>query len=424
MLPLRLEGSGTRSVEALPSYLCRLSYVHGVKPGYLVRYLLQQEESSRRLEHVLGAQAFAALARPNATTAEVIRLLAKGGSERLSALQRSTFLFLHPALSRSPSAYAKTLRWCPACLHEQLMSCGHAFLKLSWFLRAVTACEVHRILLRDKCPHCQRSPRPWRGWSLFDRCLDCGNRLDIVSDSDCKVLSVEAVAKDMVDLVEAIATAHAPFPAGAVNGYIARLFDDAWSTRSEHELWNRLPRDECLQYMNDGEPISLNIARRLAYRLELPLADLLQGGIERNKCFGFAVEEQLPSTMRSAHRSGRINPVILAKQIRLLLVDDTKVTSVREVAHQLGVSVGAMRYHEPDLVRKIAERYINYRKGLRLKKRAIAMAAVLEHVRGWQAVDAVPIAKKRLLKHLIRATGLPKEILRRAIKDVLSEQVA
>lgn len=424
LLPLRLEGAGTRSVEALPSYLCRLSYVHGVKPGHLIRYLLQHEGSPKRLDLALGAQAFAALARPNATTGDIVNLLAKGGAEALPVLQRSTFLFLSPALTRSPVAYAKTLRWCPACFHEQLIGCGHAYLKLSWFLRAVDACDVHRISLRDTCPHCQYVPHPWRGWTLFDRCVDCGGRLDLVGRSDRKVLNTEAIATDLVDLVDAIATAHAPFPPSAVNSYIARVFDDAWSNRREHELWRRLPRDECLQYMNDGEPISLNVARRLAYRLELPLSELLRGGIRSSQSFGFSITEPLPSTLQSAHRNGRINAVILAKQIRLLLDDSSKIMSVREVAREIGVSVGAMRYHEPNLVREIAARYVGHRRSIRLEKNALARRAVLEHVQVWHALDTAPIAKKRLLKLLMGTTRLPKEVLRRAIKEVLREQVA
>jgi hypothetical protein len=176
--------------------------------------------------------------------------------------------------------------------------------------------------------------------------------------------------------------------------------------------------------MNDGEPISLNVARRLAYRLELPLANLLHGGIQSSKSFGFSITEPLPPTLQSAHRNGRINSVILAKQIRLLLDDNSKVMSVREVAREIGVSVGAMRYHEPNLVREIAGRYLGYRRSIRLEKDVMAKRAVLEHMRCWQSFDTAPIAKKRLLKLLMRTTRLPKEVLRRAIKEVLREQVA
>jgi len=98
--------------------------------------------------------------------------------------------------------------------------------------------------------------------------------------------------------------------------------------------------------------------------------------------------------------------------------------SVREIAREVGVSVGAMRYHEPNLVREIARRYVEHCRSIRLEKNAMAKRAVLDHVRDWQAVDTFPIAKKRLLKLLMTTTGLPKEVLRRAIKDVLRDQVA
>jgi hypothetical protein len=59
-----------------------------------------------------------------------------------------------------------------------------------------------------------------------------------------------------------------------------------------------------------------------------------------------------------------------------------------------------------------------------MEKNALARRAVLEHVQGWHALDTAPIAKKRLLKLLMGTTRLPKEVLRRAIKEVLREQVA
>ena len=105
-------------------------------------------------------------------------------------------------------------------------------------------------------------------------------------------------------------------------------------------------------------------------------------------------------------------------QHRSLLLDPaSEPMSLRKIAQRLNVSVGAMRYHAPLPVAQLAERYKQHQRAARMEKQSAAVDAVLNGIRKWHLDEAAPIANKTLLKRLMKTTGLPKEVLRKAIKD-------
>src|SRR5690606_2675152 len=257
LLPVPLEGKGTREIEALPSYLARLAAAHGVTIGGLFRHLLDDYEGGVAVGGALGAQPLAASSRPNATAERTIKVLARGGCESEQGLRHATFLHLTPALARSPGTYSRHLRWCPGCLHEQSVERDTAYLKLCWFLEDLRACDRHHIVLRDTCPHCARRPATGRWWPSFSVCPRCEDPLDIVHSSDQLEHDTEAYAPDLLDLAAEIATRTGAFPAGAVNRYGGQVLAKAWASERESELWKKLTRDECLRYSVSDEPITL-----------------------------------------------------------------------------------------------------------------------------------------------------------------------
>lgn len=423
LLPLALECAHTEDVEALPSYLCRLAWVHGVTPGILVRHLVRGTADEVAVTAALHTNQLAALVRPNATSTTFVRLLAGSGSESLYVLRRSTFDFLAPALARTPRGFAPHFRWCPACFREQLLQTGIVFFKLIWFFRAVEACALHHIRLRDTCPHCGCAPKPQKGWGAFEICPGCARRLDVVTPSDVLVIDHEAEAPDLVSLVGEIAVAGEPFPASAANHFIAGLFDEAWRAGKEGDLWSKLPRDDCLRYCDSSEPITLLVARRLAFLLEVPIAELLRGGRSTKRSFNFAASCPLPEAMRHVHRANKVDSTALVRQLGAFLDADQKPRSLREVGRQLRVSVGAMRYHAPILVAKLAKRYLQHQRTEQETMDVEVTNRVIEKIRAWSSLDGCPMTKKALLRSIRAETGLPKEKIRRAIQTALQHQV-
>jgi AcrR family transcriptional regulator len=127
--------------------------------------------------------------------------------------------------------------------------------------------------------------------------------------------------------------------------------------------------------------------------------------------------------MCSAHRSGLIDSAALIRQLHAYLDDDAP-PSLREIARRIGVSVGALRHHAPAIVKRLADSRRSHLRTARRAKKQAALVAVRNGVRHWSKLHSSPIARKSLLKSLMKETGLPKELLRKAIRQELKDQVA
>lgn len=414
LLPLALEGMGTRHIESLPSYLLRLSSSHGVTPGCLFLHLLNSYPGGTEIGISLGSQPFAAAARPTSTTESLIELLARGRCEQAANLRRSTFLFLSPALARSPKSFSKHLRWCPGCLYEQQAAGVPMHHKLSWLLSDVTACELHQIQLRNSCPHCRRVPSPGRKWWDLARCPACDSPLAKISKSDVRDGSPEAIAPDLLSVVEGIASRREPFPVGCVNRYVNRVFDEAWASEREMDLWKKLPRDECIRYAEPNEPITLGTARRIAFRLEVPILELLEASRPTIQSFGFAAELPLPAPMQPAKKLRYIDGEKLRTDLKRISEASATPTSLRQVARGLSVSVGAIQYHAADFAERIINAHTEFKAVQASRRRKEAVEAVHQALRAREVEPS--LSKKGLLKKLLGDTGLPKNLLLAEIK--------
>lgn len=411
LLPLPLQGRDSYDIEALPSYLSRLGTAHGVTPGGLLTYLLNGSDDGIALSRALAAQPFAASVRPNATTENVIKALASARCESECQLRRSTFVHLSLALARSPRTYSKRLRWCPGCLYEQTLGQGNAYLKLTWFLEDIHACEIHRVVLRGTCPYCDHAPRPWSGWPDFTRCQQCKGRLDMITSRDQLDSDPISFAPDLIGLVQDLSTRTTPYPVASVNRYVDSVFSEAWASQREEALWKKLPRDECIRYASMDEPISLSVARRIAFRLEVPLLELLDCERPTIRSFGFASEAQLPHPFEQRSKPTRIDKTELLRKLKAIVEAEEEPRSLRDVARRLSVSVGALLYHSPDLAALIVRPCVATKTAQGIRTKALVSGAVSNAIHSRTSAGE-PLARKTLLRDLYRETGLPKNLLR------------
>jgi hypothetical protein len=123
--------------------------------------------------------------------------------------------------------------------------------------------------------------------------------------------------------------------------------------------------------------------------------------------------------MRSARRHKIANPAAIARQLRIFLYETDEALSLREMGRRLGVSVGAMNYHAPALVQQLSDRHMKHARAVRKAKKEAVIRVVRDGVRHWNKRSVSPLAAKRLLQKLIEDTGLPKEMLRKAIQAEL-----
>jgi hypothetical protein len=220
----------------------------------------------------------------------------------------------------------------------------------------------------------------------------------------------------MVALVEHLASRCEPFPQGAANRYIDKIFSEAWANGRERELWEKLPRDECLHFASANAPINLPIARRIAYRLEIPIAELLDGTQPAIRSFAFASEAPLPLTMQPKRRSFAIDTVELTARLQSILTESEEPPTLLEVAHRIGVSVATMKYHCSVLVKELAARRAAWRRRGSTQKRTEASRAVEEAITHWYDTHTTHVTKTALLAWLSQRSNLPKDLLRRAIR--------
>lgn len=253
-------------------------------------------------------------------------------------------------------------------------------------------------------------------WEAISACQHCGAPLDRVSDDDVLLTGSTASAPDLIRLVGDIAHRDIPFPTGAANRFIDRIFSEAWASQREQELWNKLPRDDCLRYADPDEPITLPTARRIAYLLEMPISELLDGDCPTIQSFGFAAEQPLPTHMEPGKRGPKVDVEALGN--KLMEVLETGVPhSLEQISRDNETTVGAMRYHFPTLVRRLALNWKAHLVAERNRKKTQAREATFKGIQTWHQRHSKPLSRKGLLADLIKETGLPKEVLRQAIQQ-------
>ncbi|MGY0799922.1 hypothetical protein ACW7G0_12825 [Lysobacter sp. A286] len=251
-------------------------------------------------------------------------------------------------------------------------------------------------------------------WASFTACQHCAARLDRVSVDDVIEPDPQSAAPDLVRFVADLVHRSSPFPEGAVNRYVDKLFNEAWASERELALWEKLPRDDCLRYASASEPVTLPAARRIAYLLEVPICELLEGEPPSIRSFGFAAEQSLPQPMLPSKRGPKVDTKAIEEYL-LATLDAGAPTSLRQAARNIGTTVGAMRYHFPGLVNRLSLFCKAHLAAELNRKKVRAREATFSGIHTWRLRHTEPLSRKGLLADLMKETGLPKNVLREAI---------
>ena len=339
---LAVEGSGTEDIEAISSYIYRLSELHSTTAGGFVSALAQRSDTFAA-RSVLAASTVM-LVRPNPTSATVAAALAAALGRDASELEPTTFLALSDALDRSMNTFAPKSRWCAACLAEQQHDGRPAHYLLLWQLTALRACHRHSVRLRERCPACNKHQDSYRQRASLARCVFCDHALDKVSRSDLELQGNEA---DLVELVRELSQRPGlRFPAGGVARVVGSAFDEAWAGEQESRLYRRAQLDDCIRFSNPSEPVTLASARRLALLLQLPIAKLLSGDLTGTTRPLFDPDDGAARSQPTGKRT-KIGASLRGRLSVFLDTCSREVPSLRRVSEALGASTGALRYWCP-----------------------------------------------------------------------------
>jgi hypothetical protein len=223
------------------------------------------------------------------------------------------------------------------------------------------------------------------------------------------------------ELLEDLTERRTPYPSGCANQRIESLFEAAWKQEREDELYRRLPRDLCIQYSKPEEPITLTLLRRLGFYLGCPLSTLLDPERPFPLAFSFNVPENLPESLSPTPKRRALQPSAMAAAAKEFLRQAADSPPLARVASAISVSVGALRYHLPDLAQQIVAAHEHHLECLHAHQKVAAEAAVREHLRRMATERPDDLSRKRALRELRARTNFPKHLLRGLIGSMWSE---
>lgn len=199
---------------------------------------------------------------------------------------------------------------------------------------------------------------------------------------------------------------------------VNQLFDHYWQQDKEDKFYELLSRDKLLSVVHCGRSLCLNDARKLSFRLGISLYDLISGNAANTApLLGIDDYCPFPDSFRSpVRREVRDHGAILQKLITLNESDQSdEPMSLKATARWLGVSVGYLEYRFPVQVKAITARYKHFKQVEHLKKLYLAQRRSLEYFLS-ESEGCAPKSRKQAYRLLKEETGLPKWILKNAIK--------
>jgi hypothetical protein len=427
LFPVLLQGAGTPEVEALSSYLSRLALTHNVPIGVLLRncyeWYFRKTGSDQPLPNLTrNPGSLAQYVRPNELTTSLLAVVsAASGQENLRS---GTFLCFEGALSRCMKTFHRSMRWCPLCLSEFEQTGTEPYLKLYWSLTSFTHCTLHGAALEHACPHCRARQDGFGLRRSCARCTRCDGSLAVAAVAPPPPESWRVEGADLVELLDMIGcTPGLRFPEDGVRQLLQAQFDKAWELEQADRLWKAIPRDQYLAILFGQTPVTLMTVRRIAFRLGISLLDLLHGSLQHTSgVLDPSWSAQLPRSMRPTRRVARHDRKRLLTGITkaLSFSDASAPRSLIEVARNLKVTTGCLRYHFPTQSKAILDRHAAWEAAERDRKEFEARCAAMSFVAKHDGSRA--LTHKGVLRQLRKNTGLPKDLLRREIALAFDSQ--
>jgi AcrR family transcriptional regulator len=228
------------------------------------------------------------------------------------------------------------------------------------------------------------------------------------------------MAPDLVDLVRAFASSNEPFPEGGAYTYLHAL-DAIGRALGPGGGWT--PTHDELRELGSSYWLrpSLLSVRRLAYRRNVPIEDILRG-VPIVQSLPFEEEETLPSTLMPRPRERHLDPTELKRRFDEVVEESADpLLSVRAIAERLGVSPGALNYHCPEQVKAHVAAANECRVRLTAERAQRAEEAVTAWLDKAGDIDGSNVPLKPLRNVLHAAGEFSKRELEAAVRAVVSQ---
>ena len=420
LFSIPLMGLGTAEVESLPSYLHRCAIAHGSDVGLFIQTVNRLvPDSNLCVTEQVKAKHFKPheLVRPGKLADSIIASLSEATGQRLES---SVLWILRTVLGRSAEEVVKGFRWCPECLAECHSLGIEPYFKLIWHMSSVTACHIHRTPFIHVCEFCGCDQTTYRKQHDIGFCQECGESLarrkKKIAFSDL-TSSWEDLGNDVVQLFRDLARID-PRSISEDGPYksINDLLDYYWKANREDVFYGALTRDEMISLACRDKKVSLLTARRVAFRLGVPLYPFLAGEASQTPgVLDHGMFCTLPDGYLDVRHKARKDHMVILRKIRQVIRGSDHPLTAKDVCEQAGVSTGYLAYRYPILYKGIVEKRKAYEEEQRLKTIYRAQAAALEYFISEKYAQA-PKSRKQAYRQLREETGLPKWVLKKAIQ--------
>lgn len=419
LFSISLMGRGTADVESLPSYLHRCAIGHGCDVGQLMKTVDRVIPSSQlcisdsKPRYIKPHE----LLRSGKLTDIFIDSFFKATGERLES---SVLWILRTVLGVSAEETVKGFRWCPECLSECEGLGIPAYFKLIWHLSSVKACHIHRTPLVQACEFCGSDQTSYKKKDDIGACQECeislSKRKIPISENELTA-SWEDLGNDVIELLKDLAfTGVETLPEDGPYKSINDLLDYYWKIDREDVFYSALTRDEMIALSCGEKKISLLTARRVAFRLGVPLYAFLAGEASQTPgVLDHGMFCTLPEGYLDVKHKARKDHIEILTKINNIVTTGEVPLTVKSVCKQVGISTGYLAYRYPVLYKDIVIKRKAYDEELRLKIIYRAQAAALDYFIN-EEYSTAPKSRNQAYKCLRRETGLPKWELMKAIE--------
>lgn len=407
LFPLPLLNTGTPWVESLSSYVCRLAFAHAINPRQLLALVCGTTAS----EPIDGHSRLAV-----SVTSVLIQCTAQ------TDLVGGTLLRFRNVLSSAAfNALTCKRRWCPLCIGSANASEVPNNDPLIWRVKAIALCPRHDCELLHHCPSCarQQSLLVCRE-GCFAHCQSCGEWLGHgVKRHEPSAMEL-GIRKQIMSVMSRGGLP--PFLPAAPRKFLLAFLPHVGNSIAELAKLFGLAASIGHYIRNLNWRPSLATLLRISAIAQQPLEHILESPLIAAAQCQFA----FPQPVFPSYRHPRISSPIRIRCESALRqqaekAGSEKSLSVAAVSRTLGVTTGYLNYAFPQLTSTLTSRRKDYRIAVAQQKTLAAKLLIERELLAMESSGIESLSQKRMIARLMKESGLPKQLLARALKGSIEK---
>lgn len=403
-------GLGTPDVESLPSFIQRLSLIHGLGFHQMLGLIHEIYCDQNGIMPML-APSYRNVASP--TTLAGGSMVVEELVEELRAvinvgnLEYLTLVPVTSSLARDIQLTESMFKWCPACFRDDEAAGNCAYYRLLWHFRDLDKCPIHSIRLQNECPDCGQSQRRFVKHRPIGLCHVC--EAPLKGDGVFQSLG-ESWRNDAFDIVEFLSgyNEFVPPEANGLQRILRALLVLHHQSGGKSDLFKWFERNEVMSVISGHTPVTFKTSRKFAYALGTPLDTVMHGDVS-GLISNLPLRDHYAPNLLTRARRRRLNRNLAFQQLLKILNRGDDSLSLKQLAKDAGLSVGYIQYQFPGMAKAVILRRRAWLAQQIQDKRRLASELILERLE--EARKTGGASKKRIVREVRQESGLSRRLL-------------